>query len=413
MRRKLALLLAGALLAGGLSACQETPPEQETPETQQTPQTQQTESPAPAADQVVATVDGREIWYSQLAEQMLMTETMYRSMADQFTQEELEEKLHDAALSSLEQLISGELLQLKAEEYGLSLTEEDRAQAQESWEQVLEQLTDSVQASYPSLEGEDLDAMVELALEASGLDRETVVASAEQSALVAKLKAAVLEQTPQPTQEELRQAYQELSQTQREAFDADVTAFEAEMLAGDPVTYVPAEYRVIQELPLEFDSEVIQLLKQMEEYDTDESDSYEEILALEYQRILDEVLPGVLARLEEGEPFAQLVEEMEPGGGTKFNYISEETTRLSRELQQAALALSEEGAWSEPVQTERGYVLLYWADTLEAGERPLEAVEEQLAAQLLQQAQNRAWTESQAQWREEADVVIHEDRLGY
>ena len=51
--------------------------------------------------------------------------------------------------------------------------------------------------------------------------------------------------------------------------------------------------------------------------------------------------------------------------------------------------------------------------SLEAGERPLEAVEEQLAAQLLQQAQNRAWTESQAQWREETDVVIHEDRLGY
>ena len=78
------------------------------------------------ADQVVARVGDTDILYSQLAEQMAMLDAMYSGLSDQFTTEELQEKLHTAALSSLENLITQQILNSKIEEYGLTLTRRSR-----------------------------------------------------------------------------------------------------------------------------------------------------------------------------------------------------------------------------------------------------------------------------------------------
>ena len=97
---------------------------------------------------------------------------------------------------------------------------------------------------------------------------------------------------------------------------------------------------MIQELYLQFDPDVVQLLREMKSYDTEESDSYEEILTLEYERIREERLPQTLERLNNGESFQQLMEENKPGSSSTYNYVGEGTTRLSEEYYQAAMSLS-------------------------------------------------------------------------
>ena len=78
------------------------------------------------------------------------------------------------------------------------------------------------------------------------------------------------------------------------------------------MVYVPQDYRVIQEIHLKFDDEVVQLLNQMEQYDTDDSNSYEEMLSLEYQRLQEESISKLYHQLEEGVAFSQLMEDTKP-----------------------------------------------------------------------------------------------------
>ena len=375
---------------------------------------QASQSTQPQEDEVIAEVGDQKIMYSQLAEQMVTLEAMYSGLSDQLTEQQLKEKLHTAALESLENLITQQILYCKIDEYGITLTEEEEAEAQMAWDETLEAMRTSVQSSYPDLEGEDLEDMVQAALEASGLEQEEVISSARQTALVSKLKEQVMAQASQPTQQQVEEAYQQLLEEQQEKFSEDLMAFEASMLAGEPVVYVPEPYRMIQELYLQFDSEVVQLLREMKSYDTEESDSYEEILALEYERIREERLPQTLERLNNGESFQQLMEENKPGSSSTYNYVGEGTTRLSEEYYQAAMSIAEPGQTSaQPIKMENGYAILYWADTIQPGVRAIEEVQDELKEQLYHSAQNTLWKDTQDNWREEANVVIYENRLGY
>lgn len=154
-----------------------------------------------------------------------------------------------------------------------------------------------------------------------------MVASAVQSALVNKLKEQVAARQPAPSKTEVEASYQQLLEEQKRSFDESPTAFESQALGGGPLVYVPQRYRVLQEIYLRFDDEVIQLLEQMKQYDDEESDSYEEMLALEYQRLREGALPELRRRLEDGTSFASLMEEVKPGSSSTYNYVSENTTR--------------------------------------------------------------------------------------
>lgn len=375
----------------------------------QTSQSAQTQE-----DEVIAEMGDQKIMYSQLAEQMVTLEAMYSGLSDQLTEQQLKEKLHTAALESLENLIAQQILYCKIDEYGITLTEDEETEAQKAWDETLEAMRTSVQNSYPDLEGEDLEVMVQAAVDASGLEKEEVISSARQTALVSKLKEQVMAQASQPTQQQVEEAYQQLLEEQQEKFSEDPMAFEASMLAGEPVVYVPEPYRMIQELYLQFDSEVVQLLREMKSYDTEESDSYEEILALEYERLREGRLPQMQEQLNNGESFQKLMEENKPGSSSTYNYVGEGTTRLSDEYYQAAMSISEPGQTaSQPIKMESGYAILYWADTIQPGIRSLEEVQDDLEKQLYRSAQNNLWKDTQASWREEANVTIYEDRLGY
>ena len=130
----------------------------------QTSQSAQTQE-----DEVIAEVGNQKIMYSQLAEQMVTLEAMYSGLSDQLTEQQLKEKLHTAALESLENLIAQQILYCKIDEHGIALTENEETEAQKTWDETLEAMRTSVQNSYPDLQGEDLEAMVQEAIDAIGL----------------------------------------------------------------------------------------------------------------------------------------------------------------------------------------------------------------------------------------------------
>lgn len=230
MKSILSFFLCTMLVCPLLSACQGSG-NTGTPSESDTDQSVSAGDPsAPAADEVVARVGDTEILYSQLAEQMVMLEAMYSGLSEQFTPEQLHEKLHDAALSSLETLISQQILNSKIDEYGLTLTPEEQQEAGQAWDQTIENVTNMVRQDYPDLTGADLDAMVQATLEVSGQEKQTVVDNAARSILVRKLKEQVMSETPRPNRQKVEKFYSSLLAEQREQFDQDVTQFESAMI---------------------------------------------------------------------------------------------------------------------------------------------------------------------------------------
>lgn len=362
---------------------------------------------------VVATVNGTDIYYGDFAKQMATVESMYSSLTGTLSAEEINQKLTEQAKSVLDNLINQVILEQKAVEYGMTLSADQEAEVNAAWENVQDRFAETVQANYPTFTGEDLDAMVLLALESSGFTEEMVMESARTSALIANLRAHIDSEVSPATEAEIQSLYNTLLSEQQTEFETNASAFEAAMLGSTVVVYIPADYRVIQEWEFRFDNDTIALLNQMEEIDTEESTAYEEVLESE-RSLLQTKIDAVRTRLAAGDSFDAVYAELNPDGAPKSNYISGSTTRFSSEYYSAAMSIETLGAVADSlVPLNYGYYLLCWADTLEKGVIPISEVEEALAGQLLTERQNANWQTVQAQWREEAQITINEELITY
>lgn len=366
-----------------------------------------------ATQQIVATVNGAQITYSTFAVQMASVEAMYSALTDTLGTDEINQKLTEQAATVLENLIMQEILAQKVQEYEITLTAQQQTQVETAWDAMQARFLQTISANYPTLEGEELNAMVLLALENSGIDEQMVVDSARSSALIENLREKVDEALTQPTDEDIRAYYETLLSQQRTEFDEDGSAFETAMLGGAVVVYIPDEYRVIHEWEFRYEDDVIALLKQLETLDTEASDAYEDTLAAEQARTLSQV-SMVQSLLAGGSDFDTLYENANPGQTPRVNYIAAESSRFSEEYYGAAMQIPAEGAAAaQPLAQNYGYTLLYWADTLAPGEISLYDVEEAISAQLLTQARDENWKTVQAQWRAEAEVQINESLITY
>lgn len=399
MKKNLALILSLALLLTVFAGCaaEEKP--------------QQTE--AAVADAVVARVYDKEIMLSQLAAQMASVEAMYQSVSGSLSAEQLKERLSAEANNVLNNLISNAVLEYQIDAHNITLTKEEQAEAQSQWDAVLEQMLASIRVNYPTMSEEDQKAMVLLSLQNSSVSQEMVISSAESAILTRKLRAAAAQTMAPVTEDAVNTLYKTLLEEQKTEFDSDPTAFEAAMLGKTVVVYIPRSYRVIQELTIKSSDEVIGLLKQMAQYDNDESTSYEEMLQNE-QDLRARLVANLRKRCEEGESFAQACAQTVPGVALKTNYICSDTTRFGEVYYNAAMSIPMEGAVSDTVvPVDYGCTLLCWERSLAPGEIPLDQVRSELTGRLQKEAENAHWQSVQQQWLEEAAVTVFEDVIPY
>ena len=366
-----------------------------------------------ADDPIVATVNGTPVYYSAFAEKMVSIEAMYSAMSGTMPADELNQKLTEQAASVLETFITQLILEQKAEELGITLTDEQEAAVAAAWTDTQEQFRKTVSANYPTFTGKDLDAMVLLALQSSGLTEEMVTQSAKTSALIANLRAQIDAQVSPVSDSEARETYQTLLQQQQTEFANDITAFESAMLGDAVVVYIPSAHRVIHEWELRYENDVIALLNQLKQIDTDESTAYEDTLAAEQSRTQAQ-LEQIRGEIVAGADFDALYAEKNDGTAPHINYIGAESTRFSEEYYAAAMNIDAEGSLAKKlVATNNGYMLLYWGSTLEPGIVSFETVRGQLSEQLLKKKCDENWKAVQAVWREEAEITIVTDLITY
>ena len=100
-----------------------------------------------ADDPIVATVNGTPVYYSAFAEKMVSIEAMYSAMSGTMPADELNQKLTEQAASVLETFITQLILEQKAEELGITLTDEQEAAVAAAWTDTQEQFRKTVSAN--------------------------------------------------------------------------------------------------------------------------------------------------------------------------------------------------------------------------------------------------------------------------
>jgi foldase protein PrsA len=121
------------------------------------------------------------------------------------------------------------------------------------------------------------------------------------------------------------------------------------------------------------------------------------------------------AKLDAGADFATLAKENSADPGSKdkggdLGFQAYNTTQLVKEFVDGFKNLKE-GEISAPVKSQYGYHIIKATGLKQAQVTPLDQVKDQIKSTLLQQNQNKAFTDKLAEWKTDLKVQTYEDRL--
>jgi peptidyl-prolyl cis-trans isomerase C/foldase protein PrsA len=147
----------------------------------------------------------------------------------------------------------------------------------------------------------------------------------------------------------------------------------------------------------------------MQEYYDNNQSRFEVEAGSEVRHIIldsEEAAEEALARLNEGEDFAELAKEVSTGpsaaNGGKLGVVNE-ATQFAPAFKEAALAL-EVGEISEIVQTDFGYHIIKVDGEVEAGVRDFSEVKAEIEAILLESERQNIWQDYVEELKNNAEV---------
>jgi len=122
----------------------------------------------------------------------------------------------------------------------------------------------------------------------------------------------------------------------------------------------------------------------------------------------EELAQDILARLKQGEDFAQLAAQYSTDPGSKADGgdvgLVNEGTSFVPEFKQAALALKPGQLYPDPVKSEYGYHIIKAGDKVAASQLSFEDVKPDLQKQMEMDAKNKAFEEYMQNVRNSADI---------
>ena len=400
-------------------------------------------------EQVEAVMDYEEYMYSMYGISYDRTDASTISMAQD---------------SAIDAMVQQAVLEKKAADLGLDvLSDEEKAEVEESVDSTYTLYSDSVKSAYfadTELEGEELDAAVEAKMaELAYPTREELVESETNAKVLEKVRDEAVKDVT-VSEEELQEAYNTHVESAMTTYGNSPSSYGTDVQNGATIYYVPAGYRYVKHILIEFTDEDSQAISDLEsqisekqtELSTAETSLGEdasaddeataqnratlsetveartaEIADLESQledakeaayAAIQPTVDEVEEKLAAGEDFDALMEQygQDPGMQTspakENGYpVSADSTNWVTEFRDAAMALENVGDVSEPVRSEYGiHIIKYVSDAVE-GEVGLDAVRDALETEVLTQKQDEAYTAAVDAWVAEADAKIYKDRL--
>ncbi len=373
------------------------------------------------SDPVVATVGDVEVTYSQFYN-VFETYSAY-GMLDTSTAEGLEE----AHQTVFDVLIDGTLPLAIAHEQGLTLTEEEEAEALENAAADME----SYLSTYLDDSITDEDARMEAAIEAfndayasAGVTYEQAKEETEQSyldqALGNKLIDQIRSEVPATTDEEAQTWYDEQLAAEREEYAEDSTAYYYD---SQYYSYTGEVQPLVAPEGLFYVKHIL-IRDDSDDSDTSSDSSGEESLSSSDSVSFtdpEELANTVLEKVEAGEDFDTLIEaygddpgmESEPTKsqgyiiGEGFDSIYDDA------FYEAAMELKETGDTSGIVKGSSGYHIIRRVGDVSTDPIPFEDVVEEIKTYLDTQKQDEAYNAKLEEWREQVEIKTYEKRVSY
>ena len=247
----------------------------------------------------------------------------------------------------------------------------------------------------------------------------------------------------------------------RERYKDNVELFESEIVSGNnEAFYIPEGYRYIRQITLDYPKSATASAKALEkrmqnavnalaqrfqklavasttaegwddladlraEYDkanekvAEAQKAWMEKIKAEAQPLLQETFDAIAEQYEAGIDFKSLIEKYSTDKTdqnlSKNGYLFHpDSTTWPDAFKEAAMKLEEQGQISEPVYSETGIHILYYAGEAPAGDHVLTDEEkEQLNASALQYFQNERLMELCAEWKDGYDIETHPELLEY
>ena len=456
MKRRITRMLAVALcvaLALGAAACGE-----------QQAQDGATPTPGQAADRdAVAVQIGEDftVTYGEVAD-------YYDYIVSMMSYYGVSAPTADADIESYQdEAVDGLVAQKKqlyfAKQLGLDeLTADEEAEVQAAVDEEMEYYFDMFRSDAEAEGAEDIEARAQelfnQELTASGFEmdyvefEEYIFEQVAQQKTLEKLQEHV-RSTATIDDDDVQAYYDQLLESQTTAYGEDASQYltdqeNFEMNGGDPAVVVPEGFlrvKVVTVAPQEaIDETYEEKVTQMSEYEAEygklmledekanaarlkEIKTLYDALRVETDRMYEAYMADAKAKIEEakakldgGESIDAVLESYgEDAAYTEYALIAEHGRLMAQQsgaddfddtLRNAALALAD-GTYSDVLQADDTYYIVYRVGTETAGTRTLDEVREAVEAAALTAEADAVWAEQEAEWDEDDSMVTYHEEV--
>lgn len=456
MKRRITRMLAVALcvaLALGAAACGE-----------QQAQDGATPAPSQAADRdAVAVQIGEDftVTYGEVAD-------YYDYIVSMMSYYGVSAPTADADIESYQdEAVDGLVAQKKqlyfAKQLGLDeLTADEEAEVQAAVDEEMEYYFDMFRSDAEAEGAEDIEARAQELfneeLTASGMEmdyvefEEYIFEQVAQQKTLEKLQEHV-RSTATVDDDDVQAYYDQLLESQTTAYGEDASQYltdqeNFEMNGGDPAVVVPEGFlrvKVVAVAPQEaIDDTYEEKVTQMSEYEAEygklmledekanaarlkEIKTLYDALRVETDQMYEAYMADAKAKIEEakakldgGESIDAVLESYgEDAAYTEYALIAEHGRLMAQQsgaddfddtLRNAALALAD-GTYSDVLQADDTYYIVYRVGTETAGTRTLDEVREAVEAAALTAEADAVWAEQEAEWDEDDSMVTYHEEV--
>lgn len=456
MKRRITRMLAVALcvaLALGTVACGE-----------QAAQDAATPTPGQAADRdAVAVQIGEDftVTYGEVAD-------YYDYIVSMMSYYGVSAPTADADIESYQdEAVDGLVAQKKqlyfAKQLGLDvLTADEEAEVQAAVDEEMEYYFDMFRSDAEAEGAEDIEARAQELfneeLTASGFEmdyvefEEYIFEQVAQQKTLEKLQEHV-RSTATIDDDDVQAYYDQLLESQTTAYGEDASQYltdqeNFEMNGGDPAVVVPEGFlrvKVVTVAPQEaIDDTYEEKVAQMSEYEAEygklmlederanaarlkEIKTLYDALRVETDQMYEAYMADAKAKIEEakakldgGESIDAVLESYgEDAAYTEYALIAEHGRLMAQQsgaddfddtLRNAALALAD-GAYSDVLQVDDAYYIVYRVGTETAGTRTLDEVREAVEAAALTAEADAVWAEQEAEWDDDDSMVTYHEEV--
>ncbi len=312
----------------------------------------------------------------------------------------------------IDAIIEDRIVRAKFEEYGMSLTDEDRQEIKSAVDygiaQIKSGIMQSLAAADSTITPEQLAQQAEerfsRILADCGLTVDTLSGWQEGAQMKKRLTAEIGKDAVY-SYEDAQAQLQSLIDSLRSQYESSPETYLGQTYAN---IWVPEGSRTVQAIMVGFDSETYLHIQQLRSGgDNAAADEYRAGKLKDIQERYDEIMEEIAS----GADFEQLMEDHSEGGGNGTFLVTPGTEVFGTEFAECAMGIESPGDVSSCV-TDFGYYIVKYSEDASVSEDTLKESTEELRQYLLETEKSKLFSEEFGKWKTEYAFETEDNILG-